>query len=107
MLENVAAFLPEDEDLASFMASCNEVRYALLTSRSGIWRSRYDCAFDRPRGLCPSLVLSTYIARKRIIREANFTFHRGRRSQETHMASLMKDLINGKTLGGEPRWNGG
>ena len=103
MLENVGLFLPDDEDLANFMASCDEARFALLTSRSGIWRTRYADSFDLPEGLSASSVFSSYILRKRLIREADFTFHIGLKTEETRMASLMKELINGKTLNYELR----
>ena len=103
MLEHVAFFLYSDEDLASFMGSCDEARSALLTSRSGIWRDRYACSWDLPEGLSPSLVFSNYIFRKTVIREADFTFLIGSDSKETRMAALMKDLINGKALNFELR----
>ena len=107
MLENVALFLPSDEDLANFMDSCDEVRSALLTSRSGIWRSRYADCFDVPKGMSPSSIFANYISRKGVLRKADFTFHMGFDSKETRMVLLMIDLINGKNLNCEPREDSG
>ena len=98
MLENIATFLPSDEDLANFMRSCTEANFALLSGRSGIWRSRFADTYDLPSGMFPSMVFTTYITRQKKIREADFTFHIGFNCKEMAMARMMRELINGKSL---------
>ncbi|OAL34522.1 hypothetical protein AYO20_06152 [Fonsecaea nubica] len=67
ILNKIVTFLPDDQDLHNLMLTCTTFAYALTSSRSAIWRQRFNSAFDWPFIVDMTEFASAYQLRKFVL----------------------------------------
>ncbi|KAH0842621.1 hypothetical protein FOPE_07213 [Fonsecaea pedrosoi] len=69
ILNKIVTFLPDDHDLHNLMLTCTTFAYALTSSRSAIWRQRFNSVFDWPFIVDITEFASAYQLRKFVLQK--------------------------------------